>query len=88
MRPRYYKCTKYTKIPINIKENNVDQLLPYLYTIISGPENISRTKIQDVVNELRLRISNYKQDNKINSYRETKIKTYEECISLLENLLS
>lgn len=66
----------------------MDQLLPYLYTIISGPENISRTKIQDVVNELRLRISNYKQDNKINSYRETKIKTYEECISLLENLLS
>ena len=46
----------------------MDQLLPYLYTIISGPENISRTKIQDVINELRLRISNYKQDNKINSY--------------------
>ena len=66
----------------------MDQLLPYLYTIISGPENISRTKIQDVINELRLRISNYKEDNKTNSYRETKIKTYEECISLLENLLS
>lgn len=66
----------------------MDQLLPYLYTIISGPENISRTKIRDVINELRLRISNYKEDNKTNSYRETKIKTYEECISLLENLLS
>ena len=66
----------------------MDQLLPYLYTIISGPENISRTKIQNVINELRLRISNYKEDNKTNSYRETKIKTYEECISLLENLLS
>ena len=66
----------------------MDQLLPYLYTIISGPENISRTKIQDVINELKLRISNYKEDNKTNSYRETKIKTYEECISLLENLLS
>ena len=60
----------------------MDQLLPYLYTIISGPENISRTKIQDVINELKLRISNYKEDNKLlikaDSVRQAQIKVYKD----------